>query len=86
MKINPGKRDLDNLFMHPAVEVHFSNLPKKMIFGNVSPTCIAKVPEFIRASVMEAVTQLHENLARIVEMESAKGQAVVQHYTAVSHI
>ena len=37
-------------------------------------------------SVVEAVTQLDENFARIVQVESAKGQAVIQHHAAVSHV
>ena len=35
---------------------------------------------------MEPVTQLDENFPWIAEVESAKGQAVVQHHAAVSHI
>src|ERR1035437_2236147 len=37
-------------------------------------------------SVMEAVTQINENFSWIVEVVSAKRQAVVQHHAAVCHI
>ena len=37
-------------------------------------------------SVVKPVPQLYENLARVAEMESAEGQAVVQHHAAVAHI
>jgi len=46
--------------------------------------CASVVASF--ASVMEAVAQLDENLARIVPMEAAEGQAIIQHHAAVGHV
>ena len=35
---------------------------------------------------MEPIAQFDENFPRIVEVKSAKGQAVIEHYAPVAHI
>ena len=87
MKTNPAEQDLIGLVI-VILPSSFSRIfPRECSSGTVSATRTADVPKHSTSFlIMEPVTQLDEDFTWIVEVESAKGLAIVQHDATICHI